>query len=195
VARNVRLKAHRAGARGVPPQLPADRVESLPFFGRTWYVHGIDYWFRRAIALLLALVGLAVACTIEYALLNIASGIGSATGRWAWRAGWATLLVASLIRPMRGLLTATRRRRAGHLLRPDWPGPANRTSGGAGLGTLARTGNTLAGAALALGIVLFFGWFVVFLIFTLQPEYGIEHDARLRLQRRHDTAAFDVSLG
>jgi len=171
------LKARRARARGLPAQLPPDEVEVLPFFGRTWYVHGVDYWVRRAIAVLLASIGLAVACAFEAGLLEAGSDLGSPVGRWLWRAGWAVLLVASLVRPARALIEAERRRRAGLVLRPDGLAAHPRAS--------RRAGRPLAGAALMIGVVLFFGWFVVFVIATLQPEYGIEHDARLRLQRTH----------
>jgi hypothetical protein len=202
VARTVRLTARRAVARGIPPQLPADQVEAIPFFGRTWYVRGVDYWFRRVVVVGMALVGLATACAFEYGLLKVASGIGSEVGRWAWRAGWAALLVVSLIRPTRDLLAAQRRRRAGELLRPDWVPSQGRTHGGTGGGPAlaagARAGDTLSGALLVVGVVLFFGWFVTFLIFALQPEYGVEHDARLRLQRRRyrdTTASGPLSAG
>jgi len=189
VARDVRLKAYRAAVRGIPPQLPADEVEPIPFFGRSWYVHGPDYWLRRIVAVLLALVGLAVACAVEYGLLSVADRIGPDAGRWAWRVGWAALLVAGLVRPLRALAGVARRRRAGQFLRPDGVAGTSRPGGGAGIGALARTGDTVASGALVVGVLLFFGWFVTFLIFTLQPEYGVEHDARLRLQRRHGRSA------
>ena len=186
MAEPVLLKARRARARGVPAQLPPAEVEVLPFFGRTWYVHGVDYGARRAIAVVLASIGLAVACAFEVGLLEAGSGLGAPVGRWLWRAGWAALLVASLVRPARALVEAERRRRAGLVLRPGWGvGSPARRGGGAGIGAMARARQSLAAATLVLGVVLFFGWFVVFVISTLQREYGVEHDARLRLQRRH----------
>jgi hypothetical protein len=54
---------------------------------------------------------------------------------------------------------------------------------------------TIATALLA-NDVSFFGWFVAFVIFTVESEYGIEHDARVRLQRRNARAAgSDPRLG
>jgi len=144
-----RLTAHRATARGLPRHLSADQVEALPFFGRTWYVHGVDYWLRRAVAFLLALVALVVAAIIEYALLNVADGIRSTSGRWAWRVVWAALVLASLVRPARALVEAERRRRAGKILRPDLDGApggeVGRGADGAGLGAGARAGSAAAG--------------------------------------------------
>ena len=189
MARTVRLKARRAAARGVPPQLPRDEVEPLPFFGRTWYVHGVDYWFRRVVMALVALAALGVAVAVEIALLNVASKIGSDVGRWAWRTAWAAQVIASLVRPARAMLAAARLKRAGQLLRPDWPQSAQATGRGSRVGAVARIAAALAGARLVVDVVLSFGWIVMFLIWTLEAEYGVEHDARLRLQRRHRDAA------
>jgi len=181
------LRARRAAARGLPAELPEEDVENLSFLGRTWYVHGVDYWFRRAVIVVLALVGILVASAMEYGLFSVADSIGSPAGRLAWRAGIAVLLVASLIRPARTAIAEWRRRHGGQLMHPDLPPGARavRPGGGAGMGALARTGNTAAGAALVLGVVLFYGWFVYFLAYTLFPEYDVEYDARRRLQQRH----------
>lgn len=194
MARTVRLTAHHAGARGIPSPLPVEQVETIPFYGRTWYVHGVGYWVRRLVVVGMAVVALAMGCAIEYGLLKVGAGIGSDVGRWAWRVGWAGLLLASLVRPTRELIATRRRRRTGQLLRPDVLPSTGRirggTGGGGALAAGVRSGDTLSGALLAVGVVLFFGWFVMFLIFALQPENGIEHDARMRLQRRHrDTTA------
>lgn len=182
-----RLRARRADRRGIPAELPADEVERVPFFGTTWYTHGIGYWFRRVLAALLMLAGLLTAFAFEYAAFSIGSTFSAAPARWAWYITFAVLLVVSFVRPTRAALDARRRRKAGLVLRPDYtPGMSTRAGGGgAGVGYLATTGSVAAGAFLLVSVVFFFGWFVFLFLWTLAPEYGVEHDARLRLQKRY----------
>ena len=63
---------------------------------------------------------------------------------------------------------------AGHRVR-ELPQP--------GVGTLARAGNSVAGAFLVGYVVLFCGRVVYFFYCTLQREFGPEFSARVWLQR------------
>jgi hypothetical protein len=186
VARPVRLTAHRATARGLPPELPLDEVESIPFFGRTWYVRGVGYHFRRVVAALLWLVTLVVATVIVYDIFDFASTVRSVPGRWGWRAGFAVLLIVSLIRPAQAFVKGERARRAGELLRPRYvPGMRERRpGGGVAVGAMARVGNPVAVALLVISAIFFYGWFLLQLYAMLRPEPDLEYDARRRLQQR-----------
>lgn len=171
------MKARRAAARGIPPELPPEEIVELPFFGRSWYVHGVSYWFRRAVAVFLMSVGLAVATVIEWRILDGPKDLPPGPGRWAWRAGFTAILIAGFVRPTRTAITEHRRRRAGQPMHPDlYPG------------TRRRRANLAAGAGLVIGVILFYGWFVYTFYVTLLPEYDQEHDARLDLQQRPRTA-------
>lgn len=55
---------------------------------------------------------------------------------------------------------------------------------GSALAALARAGSALAAALLVISVVFSLGWFAVMFLWTLQKEYGIEHEARLRLAQR-----------
>ena len=46
-----------------------------------------------------------------------------------------------------------------------------------------RSGSALVGALLTVESVIFLGWFVMLFLMTFRREPGVEHDARLRLQR------------
>lgn len=186
MARPVRLRAHRAAARGLPPELPVEDVESIPFFGRTWYVRGIDYHFRRIVAALLWLITLVVATVIVYDIFDFASTVHSLPERWSWRVGSSVLLIVSLIRPAQAFVKGERARRAGQLLRPHYvPGMRERRpGGGVAMGAMARTGNPVAGALLFISAVIFYGWFLLQMYTMLRPEPDLEYDARRRLQER-----------
>jgi len=146
------------------------------------------------VTVVLILVALAVASSIEAGFFQVADTFGSAVGRWAWRAGWAAVLLASLVRPTRVAMVERRRRRSGQLLHPELlPGERVRRGGGGGaLGAMVNGGSVVAGAFLAINVVMFFGWFVYWLFATLQREYAVEHDARLRLQQLVRLCGSDV---
>ncbi len=97
------------------------------------------------------------------------------------------VFLASFVQPVRAFRTGEQRRRAGLLLRPDLPPGGGRRAagtGGAGTAALVRAGNPVASVFFVLGVIGYFGWFVVAFVWALQREFGFEHDARLRLQQR-----------
>lgn len=75
------------------------------------------------------------------ALLDVATSIHSAPGRLAWRIGWAALLIASLVRPVRAVVVTERDRRTRWFPRPDLP-----------------SGSATAGAFLVVSVLLCYGW-------------------------------------
>lgn len=180
------MRARHAERRGLPSELPIDDIEPIRGFGRSWYSRGPKYWLLRGFLALMMMISLSVACAVEDRFLTAALSSPSATARAVMTVVLCLAFVASFVQPVRTFRTVEQRRRAGLLLRPDLlPGGGRRPAGagGAGLGALVRTGNPVASAFFVLGVIGFFGWFVVAFIWALQREYGIEHDARLRLQQ------------
>jgi hypothetical protein len=178
------LTARHAQARELPPSLSATDVEALPLFGTSWYTRGVSYYLRRVLAVLLLLIPLAVVVTFDVALFR-AFDDSSSAARLAWGLVLGVLFLASFVWPLRNLRREQDRRRAGEIVFPNYfPGVGRRPVAGAGLGALARSGSVLAGAFLAVGSVIFLGWVIIAFLETFRHEYRVEHDARLRLQRR-----------
>lgn len=180
------MRARHAERRGLPSELPAEELEAVPFLGRSWFARGPGYWLRRVVIVVLMLAGLAVACGIEYGLARAALAARPAALRVVLAAAVCLAFGSSFVRPVRAFRGGEARRRGGLLLRPDLlPGGGTRAgAGGAGVGALARAGSPAAAGLLLLGVVGFFGWFLLLFVYSLQREYGTEHDARLRLQQR-----------
>lgn len=180
------MHARHAERRGLPSKLPADDIEALPGFGRSWYRRGPTYWLRRGFLALVMVIMLGLACEIEFTVLTSIWSNHSATKREVETALLALAFVASFVQPVRTFRTGEQRRRAGLLLRPDLlPGgvPLSDGTSGGRLRTLLRTGDRLMSASLLLAVVFHFGWIMIMFIWAFQREYGIEHDARLRLQQ------------
>lgn len=164
-------------------------IEKIPFFGTTWYKRGPAYWFRRLLASLMMLVALAVALAIMWGLVA-AIVVDHAVPLAVRGLGLALIALASghsMVRAWQAFVTVERRRRAGEMLRqPDLVGDRRqRRAGlaGAVTGTTAIGGSLAGGALLVIGVVGYLGWFIVMFVWTLQREYGIEHDARVRFER------------
>lgn len=180
-----RLRARRATERGIPAELPAEEVERLPFVGTSWYTRGWSYWLRRGLLTVLFLGVLVMGLVFEWAIFSIGSDFRTPLSRRIWYVLFSLLLAASFVRPTQVALAQRRRVKAGQLVHLGATNKRRSAAGGAGIGYLATTGSVAAGAFLFIGVIFFFGWFVFMFIWTLTPEVGLEHDARLRLQRRH----------
>jgi hypothetical protein len=172
-----------AGRITFPPrdQLPAGtEIEKLPVIGTTWYDRGGAYWVRRVwLFLLMALVVTLTSLLVGGFLVGIkGSSHAGFTGALIVEVAWSLAIISyGLVRtartwndPQPGRPLSRRQRKAA-------------ATGGA-LGTLASAGLVIGQVVLVLGSVLFFGLYVLLLIYTLFPEYPQEHKARLRLARR-----------
>jgi hypothetical protein len=178
----------RPGRTGFPPrdQLPpgAD-VAKLPVLGTSWYERGADYWVRRVwLFLLMALV-----VTLTSLLV-----IGFLTGiKDSSHTGFVAVLTIEIIWSVAiigyGMIRTVRQWDVLDPPRPLSRRPRNagpRSAGAAGgvLGTLAAAGLAAAQFLLVIGSVLFFGLYVLLLIYALLPVYPAEHKARLRLAQQ-----------
>jgi uncharacterized membrane protein len=173
---------------GSPPSSiefpPRDRlpsgvtVERLPVLGTSWYERGLDYWVRRFwLFLLFALVVTLTSLLVGGFLAGInGSSHAGFVGALIVEIVWSLfIIVFGLIRTAqrwnqpepRPLLSRKQQRQAG--------------TTGSVIGTLARAGLVLGQFVLVIGSVLFFGLYVMLLIYALLPEYPPEHKARLRL--------------
>jgi hypothetical protein len=169
---------------------PGVYPEKLPVLGTTWYERGAGYWLRRGwLFLIFALVVTLTSLLVGGFLVGIKDS--SQTG---FTVALIAEIVWSLVIIVFGLIRTRQR----------WndPEPARRLTRGqrrvAGLGgaigVLARAGFVLGQAVLVIGSLLFFGLYVMLLIYALLPEYPPEHKARLRLARQlagHRAAAPD----
>jgi uncharacterized membrane protein YhaH (DUF805 family) len=180
-----------AGRTQFPPrdQLPAGvTVEKLPVLGTSWYERRAGYWVRRVwLFLLMALVVTLTSLLVGGFLIGIKdSSRAGFTGALIVEVVWSlAIIVYGLVRTAR------------HWDDLDPPRPLSRrqrsaAAGGSVLGVLARVGLGLAQFVLVIGSVVFFGLYVMLLIYALLPEYPPEHKARLRLARQlapHQSAA------
>jgi hypothetical protein len=163
-------------------------IERLPFFGTTWYRRGVAYWSRRALLSSLLLVALAGATLM---LVGFVSGIEDRSIPIALRVVIYGIVLAAVVRSFikgfQALISVERKRRAGeHFDAPDaMRSSRSRRAGwhGAGSGAATVMGSASAGASIVLTVIGYYGWIVVWFLFTLRPEYGAEHNARLRLEQ------------
>lgn len=180
-----------AGRVQFPPRAdlpPGVYVEKLPVLGTTWYERGPAYWVRRAwLFLIFALVVTLTSLLVGGFLAGLKDSshdgfVGVLTAEIVWS---IVIIVFGLIR--------TRQRWNDPEPAPRLTRGQHRAAGlGGAIGTLARAGFVLGQAVLVLGSLLFFGLYVMLLIYALLPEYPPEHKARLRLARqlaRHRAAA------
>jgi hypothetical protein len=166
-------------------------IEKLPFLGTTWYKRGASYWLRRVLGCFLmslmlggatvmtaGRIGAIVESRVAMIIKVIALGIV------------ACAIALSTFRAFKAFFRAERNRKLGRLLRPNFDSERaaeqSRRYGtvGAILAATARAGSLVSGALLGLSVIFCFGWFIVIFLSTFQKEFGVEHDARLRLQRR-----------
>jgi hypothetical protein len=167
-----------------PPrdQLPPDvDIEKLPVIGTSWYERGAGYWVRRVwLFLIMALVVTLTSLLVGGFLVGIKDSSHT---------GFVVALIIEIVWSAAiigyGMFRTARR---WNDLDPATPlsRRKQRQAGTAGsvLGTLARAGLVLGQVVLVLGSLLFFGLYVMLLIYALMPEYPQEHKARLRLARR-----------
>jgi hypothetical protein len=173
----------QAGRITFPPrdQLPPGTViEKLPVIGTTWYDRGGSYWVRRGwLFLLMALVVTLTSLLAGGFLIGIKDSS---------RAGFTGALIAEVVWSLAiigyGLVRTARTWNDPRPARPLSRKQRDAAASGSALGTLASAGLAIGQVVLVLGSVLFFGLYVMLLIYTLFPEYPQEHKARLRLAQR-----------
>ena len=160
---------------------PGIDIEKLPVLGTSWYERGAGYFVRRIwLFLLMALVVTLTSLLVGGFLIGIKDS--SHTG---FLVALIVEIVWSLAVIVYGIIRTARRWNDLDPVKP-LSRRQRRDAGTAGsvLGTLARVGLTLGQAVLVIGSVLFFGLYVMLLIYALLPEYPPEHKARLRLAQR-----------
>jgi hypothetical protein len=161
-------------------------IESLPWFGTSWYARGPSYWFRRVVMTLLCLgvVGLYAGIiggvllsglnsqdgrVVSTVLLVLVVVVGFATGIWIWR-----------------------RSPGGQSAQPSRRTIWGVAGTGAAAGTLVRAGWLLGGVLIFFGAILTSGLVVVLLIKSFTPVLEPEQQARERLEpwfREHGRTA------
>ena len=156
--------------------------------GTTWVERGPAYWVRRVVAAGLMFLALAVAAVITGSLVG-----AIATSDVALPVkGGALLVVAcavgySFVRAFSAFVRVERIRAEGELFRPGFRAEQevarSRRLGEAG-GIAAALVQAGAGILLVISVVFCFGWFVVLFLWSLQREFGIERDARIRYEQR-----------
>jgi uncharacterized membrane protein YhaH (DUF805 family) len=159
---------------------PGTDIEKLPVLGTTWYDRGPSYWVRRFwLFLLMALVVTLTSLLVGGFLVGIKDSSHT---------GFVVALIIEIVWSLAiigyGLLRTARRWNDLEPSRPLSRRQRSAASAGSVLGTLARAGLVLGQVVLVLGSLLFFGLYVMLLIYALMPEYPPEHKARLRLARQ-----------
>lgn len=182
--------ARRSGHSSNKTAPPA--IEKLPFLGTTWHARGPAYWFRRVLASLLMLLGLGAATAITAGLVGaIVQSHISVVVKIIAVLIIAAAIGVSMARAFKAFFRTEQNRKNGDILRPEFDEQRARSQGHryAAAGTLlaaaTRTGSFITGALLVVSVVCCFGWFIVLFVWTLQKELGVEHDARIRLERRN----------
>lgn len=133
---------------------------------------------------LILVLPLAAVVTFDVVFFQVLD-VSSSVARLTLRLVLGILILGSFVRLLRTIRRERERRRAGELAYPDiLPGGGRHRLAGAGIGALARSGSALAGGFLAVGSVVFLGTIVIAFLQTFRHEPGLEHDARLRTQRR-----------
>lgn len=156
---------------------PGVYVEKLQLLGTTWYERGPGYWIRRAwLFLLMALVVTLTSLLIGGFMVGIKDSS---------KAGFTGALIAEIIWSLAiltwGLSRTARRWNTPEPVRPLSRGQRRAVATGGALGSLARAGLAIGQAVLVIGSLLFFGLYLMLLVYALLPEWPPEHKARLRL--------------
>jgi hypothetical protein len=187
--RPAREKFVRSGT-GSPPgrtefpprdQLPPGiDIQKLPVLGTSWYERRMDYWVRRVwLFLLMALVVTLTSLLVGGFLVGI---------KGSSHTGFVTALIVEIVWSLAivgyGLIRTARQWNELDPPRPLSRRQRDAATAGSVFGTLARVGLALAQFVLVIGSVLFFGLYVMLLIYALLPEYPSEHKARLRLAQQ-----------
>lgn len=150
-------------------------IESIPWFGTSWYRRGPDYWWRRFLLSLVLLAVVAIYVAIIGAVLL--TGLDTHSGRNAS----AALLVIVVVTSIATGIWMWRRPEGGSERVRGLTGAA---AGGAALGTLARAGLVLGYVVMFLGAVLTLGPMLVLFIKSItNPHVYVERRARERLER------------
>lgn len=159
---------------------PGVYIEKLPLLGTTWYERGPGYWLRRAWLFLL----MALLVTLTSLLIGgFMAGIKDSS-----QAGFAGVLIAEIAWSV-AILVFLLIRTARQWNVPEPARPLSRkqrraVAAGSTIGSLARVGFVLGQAILVIGSLLFFGLYLMLLIYALAPEWPPEHKARLRLAQQ-----------
>jgi hypothetical protein len=159
---------------------PGTDLQKLPVLGTSWYERGAAYWMRRVwLFLLMALVVTLTSLLVGGFLIGIKDSSHT---------GFVVVLILEIVWSL-AIIVYGMIRTVRHWNELDPPRPLSRrqreaAAAGSVLGTLARVGLALAQFVLVIGSVLFFGLYVLLLIYALLPQYPPEHKARLRLAQQ-----------
>ncbi|MGH3720296.1 MAG: hypothetical protein ACRDRI_15915 [Pseudonocardiaceae bacterium] len=156
-------------------------VVSLPFLGRSWYRRGPAYWLRRALWSFCCLLILIMFSLMTGGLIN---AIATASIPMWVRILLLTLIAAAIVRSMTKAWGAfnvvNRARQRGEAVSLAQASGDDRTyrqrrrasTGGVGLGALARAGSTAAGGLLVISVIVNFGWGVVLFLASFQRYFS-----------------------
>jgi hypothetical protein len=180
-------------AKPSPRKLARQQVESIPYFGRSWYRRGPGYWARRVVLTLICAVFLFLFGLITWGLVRalatitiplfaravllaiVAAAIGFSS-RKAWRA------FNVVNRAHRQGMVVTLAEASGEPRRSDADRRRRVVARGAGLGSAAMLGG---GALLVISVLFCIGWGVVILLTSLQRYVSpAEYAAWQRIERR-----------
>lgn len=162
-----------------------NRVENLPFLGRSWYRRGASYWIRRAMITGMLLVALAVMTVMTGGLVE---GIATANMPLWVRVVILIIIAAAVVRSMFKAwsafsITNRARKRGIALSMAEVVGEPHRSARkrqrravawGAGFAPLAMLGG---GALLAVSVVFNFGWGIILVIASCQKYFSPEEFA------------------
>ena len=156
---------------------PGVYVAKLQLLGTTWYERGPGYWLRRVwLFLLMALVVTLTSLLVAGFMVGIKDSS---------KAGFTGVLIAEIVWSLAiltwGLSRTARRWNVPEPARPLSRRQQRAVATGGALGSLARAGLAIGQAVLVIGSLLFFGLYLMLLIYALLPEWPPEHKARLRL--------------
>lgn len=154
-------------------------IESIPYFGTTWYERGASYWFRRAVWSLICVCALTIFALVTWGLCEaIATAPISIWVRLAILAVVAAAIVRSSLKAWSAFDVVNQARRSGKAVSlAEASGEAPRTyaerrrlavTGGSTTGALAATGSVLGSGLLVISAVFNIGWGVVLLISSFQ---------------------------
>ncbi|HEY2551692.1 MAG TPA: hypothetical protein VGI64_14065 [Streptosporangiaceae bacterium] len=166
---------------------PGVYIEKLQLLGTSWYDRGPGYWLRRVWLFLL----MALLVTLTSLLIGgFMAGIKDSS-----QAGFVGVLIAeiawSLAILVFLLIRTSRQWNVPEPARPLSRKQRRAVATGSTIGSLARAGFVLGQAILVIGSLLFFGLYLMLLVYALLPEWPPEHKARLRLAQQlaaHESA-------
>lgn len=175
-------------------------IESIPYFGTTWYRRSVSYWLRRALASVIFFFVLVIFTLMTEGLVQVIATDRSVP--LLVRGIILVIIVAAIVRSVIKAWSAfnavNRARKHGAAMSlaeasgepPRSPRERRRSAGGGtGTGAFATAGSVAAGALLVISVVFNFGWGVVLLIVSFQkyltPEEFAAWQKIERKRRQH----------